>query len=89
MDAACHVLRYVKAMLRYNILLRVGSNLQVYAYYGADWHHLAQCSLMGHLIILGGSQVSRNTKKHITISCSSAKAEYHSMAVTTSELILL
>ena len=91
MDAARHVLRYLKGTPSYGILLCANSSLQVHAYCNADWGTcpLTRRSLTSYLVTLGGSPVSWKTKKQPTISHFSAKAEYQSMAIATSELVWL
>ena len=90
-QAARRVLRYIKGSPGFGILLHADSNLNVYAYCDSDWGAclLTRRSLTGYFVTLGGSPVFWKTKKQATVSRSSAKAEYRSMAVATSELVWL
>jgi len=89
MDAACRILRYLKATPGQGILLKTDNLLHVEAYCDADWGAcpITRCSLTGYLVTIGGSSISWHTKKQTTVSRSSAEAEYHSMAANTSELV--
>ncbi|GAA0147674.1 hypothetical protein LIER_36563 [Lithospermum erythrorhizon] len=46
-------------------------------------------NLNSWMVFLYGSPVSWKTKKHVTVACSSAEAEYRSMVAVTCELKLL
>ena len=90
-NAAIHVLRYLKNEPAKGLFYpaRPGSALTIEAYCDADW---AACpvtrrSITGYCVFLGGSLISWKTKKQITISRSSAEAEYRSMSTTVCELL--
>jgi len=86
MEAAKRVLRYLKENPGQGLLLRSDLDLQVLAYCDSDWGTcpLTQRFLIGYFVTLGGSSISWRTKKQTTVSRSSAEAEYHAMAATTS-----
>ncbi|CAN6703654.1 unnamed protein product [Malus baccata var. baccata] len=91
LDAVHKVLRYIKQSPGQGILLPSIGSLQLQAFCDADW---ARCkdtrrSITGYCIFLGQAPISWKTKKQITISRSSAKAEYRSMAITCCEVIWL
>lgn len=70
------------------IFLDAKCDLQLSAYCDSDW---ASCpvtrrSLTGYFVFLGKSPIAWKTKKQHTVSRSSAKAEYRSMATTCCEL---
>ena len=91
MTAACRVLRYIKGTPDCGILLHANTDLNLIGYCDSDWGAcpLTRRSLTGYLVTLGGSPISWKTKKQITVSRSSAEAEYRSMAAATSELVWL
>ena len=87
-DAALRVVRYLKGTPGQGILLRSDSDLSLQGWCDSDW---AACpithkSITGWLVFLGHSPISWKTKKQNTVSRSSAKAEYRSMAAITCEL---
>jgi len=62
--------------------------LTLEAWSDSDWANcpLTRRFLTEWLVLLGLSPVSWKTKKQLTVLCSSAEAEYGSMAATTCEL---
>ena len=71
-------------LMGYEFLLRSYDNLQVHAFCDADWGvcpHTRR-SLTGYLVMIGRSLESWKTEKQTTISRSSVKVEYRSMATT-------
>ncbi|XP_019056014.1 PREDICTED: uncharacterized protein LOC109115895 [Nelumbo nucifera] len=78
LDAALHIVRYLKGTPLHGISLSSNSNLVLNGYSDSDW---ASCpvtrqSTTGYITLLGSSPLSWKTKKQLTVSCSSAKAEY-------------
>jgi len=91
MQAALHVVRYLKGSPGQGILMANTSAAQLTAFCDSDW---ASCpdtrrSTTGYCILLGQSPVSWKTKKQSVVSRSSAEAEYRSMAVTCCEVVWL
>lgn len=87
-EAALRVVRYLKGCLGQGILLTTDSDLKLSAYCDSYWAvcPLTRRSLMGYVVLLGGSPIAWKTKKQKTVSLSSAEAEYRAMRFTTCEL---
>ncbi|CAH9147462.1 unnamed protein product, partial [Cuscuta epithymum] len=90
-DAVVRVLRYLKAHPGQGIILRRNSPLTLSGYCDSDWAScpITRRSVSGYFVLLGNSPISWRTKKQITVSRSSAEAEYRSMASLGCELIWL
>ncbi|GKG00737.1 uncharacterized mitochondrial protein-like protein, partial [Tanacetum coccineum] len=91
MQAALHLLRYLKGTILKGLFYPVQPHLQMTGFSDADWASclMTRRSLTGYCIFLGYSLVSWKTKKQPTVSRSSTEAEYRNMAATTCELLLL
>lgn len=91
LDAAHHVIRYLKNSPGQGLFFPSNSDFQITAYCDADWAScpMSRRSITGYYIFLGGAPISWKSKKQSTVSRSSAESEYRSMAATTSELIWL
>ncbi|WCJ28653.1 Retrovirus-related Pol polyprotein from transposon RE1 [Euphorbia peplus] len=101
MNAALHVLKYLKGTHKKGLLYPSGVNLQMKAYCRNDYDEMimeaftdadwARCpetrrSVGGYCILLGHALVSWKAKKQATVSKSSAEAEYRAMASTSCEV---
>ncbi|KAL0423852.1 UNVERIFIED_CONTAM: putative mitochondrial protein [Sesamum radiatum] len=88
LDAALHLVRYLKASPSTGLFFPSNNDFKLKAYCDADWAAcpLSRRSLTGYCIFLGISPVSWKTKKQTTAARSSAEAEYRSMAATTCEI---
>ena len=78
LKAAQKVLRYIKQTPGQGILLPSTCSLQLRAFCDVDWAHCEDTrrSITSYCILLGQASISWKTKKQITVSRSSAKAEY-------------
>ena len=67
------------------------SSLQLQAYSDATWasDHSDRWSLSAYCVFLGGSLIAWKTKKHTTVSRSSADAELRAMTLLTAEVTWL
>ncbi|KAK9683124.1 hypothetical protein RND81_10G118500 [Saponaria officinalis] len=89
LQAAIHVVKYLKGTLNVGLFYSSTSSLSIEAYSDADWGQCAftSRSLSGYCVFLGSSLVSWKTKKQKTVSKSTAEAEYRSMSYATSEVV--
>ncbi|KAL0448192.1 UNVERIFIED_CONTAM: Retrovirus-related Pol polyprotein from transposon RE2 [Sesamum latifolium] len=88
MEAALHLVRYLKGTLSKGLFFPSHSSFTLTGYSDADW---ASCrdtrrSLTGYCILFGTALVSWKMKKQNTISRSTAEVEYRSMGSAVCEL---
>lgn len=88
MDAALHVVKYLKGCPSLGIFYSVHSTFHLQAFCDADWGSCPDTrrSLTGYCIFFGDSLVSWRCKKQTTISASSAEVEYRALGFTVGEL---
>jgi len=91
LQAAFHMLRYLKQDPTLGIFMSNTDDYTVRAFCDSDW---ASCpdsrkSVTGYVVLLGDSPVSWKSKKQETISLSSAEAEYRSLRKVVGELVWL
>ncbi|GKE25507.1 ribonuclease H-like domain-containing protein [Tanacetum coccineum] len=91
LDATMRVLRYLKSSPGNGIQINRNGNLKLRAYADSDWGRCPATRkfVSGYCVFLGDSLVTWKSKKQSTLSRSSAKAEYRSMASATCEVIWL
>ncbi|GJU77023.1 ribonuclease H-like domain-containing protein [Tanacetum coccineum] len=82
-----HILRYVCGTIDHGLQLHVSSTAQLTAYTDADW---AGCSVTrrstsGYCVFLVDNLLSWFAKQHVTLSRSSAEAEYRGVANVVAE----
>nr|ABA96051.1 retrotransposon protein, putative, unclassified [Oryza sativa Japonica Group] len=78
---------YVRGTVDYGLHIRCSSTVDLSAYSDADW---AGCpdtrkSTSDYAVFLGDNLVSWSSKRQLTVSCSSAKAEYGAVANAVAE----
>lgn len=90
-NAALRVLPYLSTDPGQGILLSSNPSFELMAFCDADWASCrdSRCSVSGYFITLGGALVSWKLKKQVSISLSSAEAEYRSMRRVTAEITWL
>ncbi|GJX25503.1 ribonuclease H-like domain-containing protein, partial [Tanacetum coccineum] len=76
------ILRYVHGTFDHGLQLHVSSTSQLTAFIDVDW---ASCpvtyqSTSGYYVFLGDNLLSWSAKRQVTLSCSSAEAEYCGVA---------
>ncbi|GJT68984.1 ribonuclease H-like domain-containing protein [Tanacetum coccineum] len=86
-SALKRILRYVRGTINHELQLHVSSTSQLTAYTDADW---AGCpvthrSNSGYCVFLGDNFLSWSAKRHVTLSRSSAEAEYIGVANVVAE----
>ena len=91
LKAAHHLLCYLKNAPGQGFFFPNSSNFYLTAYADADSGSRVDTrrSISSFRIFLGEVLVSRKSKKQAMIARSSAEAEYHAMAIVTSELVWL
>ncbi|GJY78729.1 ribonuclease H-like domain-containing protein [Tanacetum coccineum] len=81
------ILRYVRGTLDYGLQLHVSSTTQLTAYTDADWAGcpVTRRSTSGYCVFLGDNLLSWSAKRQVTLSRSSAEAEYRGVANVVAE----
>jgi hypothetical protein len=87
-NAACRVLRYLKANPGYGLLFPRNSEIQILGYADADWAGCVDTrkSTSGYCFFIGSSLISWKAKKQQTVARSSSEAEYRALASAVCEL---
>ncbi|GKC48257.1 ribonuclease H-like domain-containing protein [Tanacetum coccineum] len=81
------VLRYILGTLDHGLQLHVSSTSQLNAYTDADWagFFVTRRSTSGYCVFLGDNLLSWSAKRQVTLSRSSAEAEYRGVANVVAE----
>lgn len=83
------VIRYIKGSPGQGIFFPSTNNLQVKIYCYADWVTcpFSRRSLSAYAVKIVGAMIAWKVKKQVTMSKSSAEAEYRSMSAVVSESV--
>ncbi|GKC01431.1 ribonuclease H-like domain-containing protein [Tanacetum coccineum] len=81
------ILRYVRGTLDHGLQLHASSMTQLVAYTDADWAGcpITRRSTSGYCVFLGDNLLSWSAKRQVTLSHSSAEAEYRGVANVVAE----
>jgi hypothetical protein len=76
--AAKHVLRYIRGTINYVLRYTTSSDIQLHGFTYLDWAGSAEDrkSTSGMCFILGSSMISWGSRKHKSLTLSTAEAEY-------------
>nr|XP_016458245.1 PREDICTED: uncharacterized mitochondrial protein AtMg00810-like [Nicotiana tabacum] len=88
MQAAIHVLRYLRGTSDYGIFFNSSPDLSLRVFCDSDWASCADSrrSDSGFCVFLSGSLISWKSKKQSVISLSSAEAKYRAMSKAVAEV---
>ncbi|KAL2235782.1 UNVERIFIED_CONTAM: Retrovirus-related Pol polyprotein from transposon RE2 [Sesamum indicum] len=88
-EAAVHLVKYLRGCADTGLFFPLQNKLNLIAFSDADWGGCLQTrkSLTGFCVFLGETPISWKTKKQVTVSRSTAEAEYRSLASTVCELV--
>ncbi|XP_066374855.1 uncharacterized mitochondrial protein AtMg00810-like [Miscanthus floridulus] len=80
--AAKRILRYLQGTLDFGLVIPRSALTQLMVYTDADWAGCpdTRSSTSSYAVFLGGSLISWSSKHQPTVSCSSAEAEYRTVA---------
>jgi len=89
LQAAYHLLRYLKNDPTLGIFMSSAPDYSVHAYCDSDWESCpdSKRSVSGYIVLFGQTPISWKSKKQETISLSSAEAEYRSLRKVVGELV--
>jgi hypothetical protein len=91
LDAAKHILRYIKHTLDYGILYKANLPLILSGYADADWGSCPETrrSMGAYIFTLANGPISWQSKRQHTISRSSTESEYRALSDCTQEVVYL
>lgn len=89
LQAANHLLKYLKENPGQGILIKPITKFQLRAFVDAEWGACLDTrrSVTGFCVFLDDTLIAWKSKKQVTVSRSSAEAEYEGIAIVTSELL--
>jgi hypothetical protein len=91
LDAALHILKYIKTTLDYGILYKYKKNEDSRGYTDADWGSYIDTrrSTRGYNFTLNGGEITWLSKRQQTMSGSSTESEYQSLSNGAQEAVWL
>jgi hypothetical protein len=91
LDAAKHILRYLRGNLDHDILYRAGSPLEAIGFTDADWGSCPETrrSMGAYIFTFTGGPITWQSKPQLTVSRSSTKSEYRALNDDAQEAVWL
>jgi histone deacetylase 1/2 len=91
LDAAKHILRYIKHTADHGIFYQAGQALTITGYTDADWGSCPETrrSMGAYIFLLAGGPITWQSKRQHTVSRSSTESEYRALSDSAQEAVWL